>query len=1037
MAKNEKIDFYSMVIDFYSLLDDEVINIIFYNFYEHINRKARRVIQKMKPIKQQIKFIFSDSNLREVFADAAYLTIKDGISLDLFTANYDDIISFMDEARNDKRLCICYTIFFFRWCYVDNNDERFLDFLKSNEFLFILSAMNGSSKNTDANSDIEKSELHSLNKNFKNANLENNTEDTNTLNSDKAEANSMRLYGRIEKRNTYYNFFPQYKDENGTLVAISQSELEELYPERGAINLAWTTYYSKSKKELDKLGTDNSESKLVVNLYEVNVNDDILVTNDDSTYKVKIDIENLLKNNIKLNSVIRNINESNIYKVVTPEDQNISLNDFGNSSIYLSENNLIDGEAVLLEFQNKYYGPFMVKNRAIDNKFYVKAEANAHNFLVSYYNKGLEEIAFVKQDSYYESSYYESSFTRCAKIHGNPKFEDVVPDYLLIEKLNDVVDLQLACGNFEEFCRLCTNSPFISDVSDDIKNSRIERVKKLLLSAEGFEAEKKNLFKALIETFKDADSAALVDGIVKEREIYKTLEKENDDLSKEVEKLQKENSQLKENSTTFSNSQSLNISKDDIDRLSSEKESLEKEVNELKAEKKLIGNIDTLNDQIKELETTKKIRNDDVNELNEQINDLKKQKSSAKKEALKAVTNGLEDTAGKAFDPYLSNLMLKAAAEWDSNEESENYTNIIEDVSKHESNEHADTDLVDYLVDFVQKRRNYKKNDILNIYISIAQNFLTVFSGEPGIGKTSICKIIADSLGLNSFGDSKMNRYVPVSVERGWTTKRDLIGYFNPLTKKYDKSNGKIYDALMVLNKEGNKSTYPYLIMLDEANLSPMEYYWADFMRLTEVRTEHNSDDFYINIGTEEDLYVPETLRFLATINTDQTTEQLSPRLIDRACIIKLPNDVPVKEYNGDAEKNLLPVKFSNILNIFAKQTDVNESISNVLDNIFSLCRNCNMSISPRIQIAIKNYIAAAQKNMEYETGVQAKEKALDYAILQKILPKINGYYDSYKTFFEKLTQICDENHLYMTKKAIDDIKNMQEQNMGYCQYLI
>lgn len=1024
MAKNEKIDFYSMVIDFYSLLDDEIINIIFDNFYEHINRKARRVIQKMKPIKQQIKFIFSDSNLREVFADAAYLTIKDDISLDLFSANYDDIISFMDEASNDKRRCICYTIFFFRWCYVDNNDERFHDFLKSNEFLFILSAMNGSSKDTDANSDIEKSEQQSLNNHFENANLENNAEETNKLNSDKAEANNMRLYGRIEKRNTYYNFFPQYKDENGTLVAISQSELEELYPERGAINLAWSTYNSKSKKELDELGTDNSESKLVVNLYEVNVNDDILVKNDDLTYKVKIDIENLLKNNIKLNSVIRNINKSNIYKVVTPEDQNISLNDFGNSSIYLSENNLIDGEAVLLEFQNKFYGPFMVRNRAIDNKFYVKAEANAHNFLISYYNKGLEEIVFVKQDSY-----YESSFTRCAKIHGNPKFEDVVPDYLLIEKLNDVVNLQLACENSEEFCRRCTNSPFLSDVSDDIKNSRIERVKKLLLSAEGFETEKKNLFKALIETFKDADSAALVDGIVKEREIYKTLEKENDDLSKEVENLQRENSQLKENNTTFSNSQSLNISKD-IDRLSSEKESLEKEINRLKDEKNLIGNIDTLNEQISKLEIKKDVLNDDVYKLENRY-------SNAGEKVHEAITKGLDDTAGKAFDPYLSNAMLKAAAKWDLKEESENYTNIIENVSECKSDEHTDTDLVDYLVEFVQKRRNYKKNDIINIYISIAQNFLTVFSGEPGIGKTSICKIIADSLGLNSFGNSKMNRYVPVSVERGWTTKRDLIGYFNPLTKKYDKSNGKIYDALMVLNKEGNKSTYPYLIMLDEANLSPMEYYWADFMRLTEVRTEQNSNDFYINIGTEEDLYVPETLRFLATINTDQTTEQLSPRLIDRACIIKLPNDVPVKEYNGEAEQDLLPVRFSNILNIFAKKTDVNESISNVLDNIFSLCRNCNMSISPRIQIAIKNYIAAAQINMEDETGVQAKEKALDYAILQKILPKINGYYDSYKTFFEKLTQICDENHLYMTKKAIDDIKNMQEQNMGYCQYLI
>ena len=746
--------------------------------------------------------------------------------------------------------------------------------------------------------------------------------------------------------------------------------------------------------------------------------------NDDLTYKVKIDIEKLLKNNNDLNEFIRNINESKIYKVVTPEDQNISLNDFGNSSIYLSEKNLNDDEDVLLEFQNKYYGPFKVKNRAIDNKFYVKAEANAHNFLISYYNKGLEEIVFVKQDSY-----YESSFTRCAKIHGNPKFEDVVPDYLLIEKLNDVVNLQLACENSEEFCRRCTNSPFLSDVSDDIKNSRIERVKKLLLSAEGFETEKKNLFKALIETFKDAGSAALVDGIVKEREIYKTLEKENDDLSKEVENLQKENSQLKENNTTFSNSQSLNISKD-IDRLSSEKESLEKEINRLKDEKNLIGNIDKLNEQINKLEIKKEVLNDDVYKLENRY-------SNAGEKVHEAITKGLDDTAGKAFDPYLSNAMLNAAAKWDLKEESENYTNIIENVSEHKSNEYTDTDLVDYLVDFVQKRRNYKKNDIINIYISIAQNFLTVFSGEPGIGKTSICKIIADSLGLNSFGNSKMNRYIPVSVERGWTTKRDLIGYFNPLTKKYDKSNGKIYDALMVLNKEGNKSTYPYLIMLDEANLSPMEYYWADFMKLTEVRTEQNYDDFYINIGTEEDLYVPETLRFLATINTDQTTEQLSPRLIDRACIIKLPNDVPVKEYNGDAEENLLPVKISNTLNVFAKQSDVNESISNVLYNIFSLCRNCNMSISPRIQIAIKNYIGVAQEIMEDETGVQAKEKALDYAILQKILPKINGYYDSYKTFFEKLTQICDENHLYMTKKAIDDIKNMQEQNMGYCQYLI
>ena len=89
----------------------------------------------------------------------------------------------------------------------------------------------------------------------------------------------------------------------------------------------------------------------------------------------------------------------------------------------------------------------------------------------------------------------------------------------------------------------------------------------------------------------------------------------------------------------------------------------------------------------------------------------------------------------------------------------------------------------------------------------------------------------------------------------------------------------------MILNEERNCSRFPYIILLDEANLSPMEYYWADFMRAA----DKNDDDILINIGLEEDVYIPKTLHFLATINNDQTTEQLSPRLIDRAWIIKLP----------------------------------------------------------------------------------------------------------------------------------------------------
>ena len=73
--------------------------------------------------------------------------------------------------------------------------------------------------------------------------------------------------------------------------------------------------------------------------------------------------------------------------------------------------------------------------------------------------------------------------------------------------------------------------------------------------------------------------------------------------------------------------------------------------------------------------------------------------------------------------------------------------------------------------------------------------------------------------------------------------------------------------------------------MLDEANLSPMEYYWADFMNLC----DDLSGDETVSLGENVEFKVSPALRFLATINNDHTTEILSPRLIDRAWIVSLP----------------------------------------------------------------------------------------------------------------------------------------------------
>ena len=353
-----------------------------------------------------------------------------------------------------------------------------------------------------------------------------------------------------------------------------------------------------------------------------------------------------------------------------------------------------------------------------------------------------------------------------------------------------------------------------------------------------------------------------------------------------------------------------------------------------------------------------------------------------------------------AFDPYISNAMIEAAGVYSSNSESDQYKTISEEMKRIDCVEIDRSSLIDKLVTGVQKFRNYSKNEILNMYICLSQNFLTVFSGEPGTGKTSICNILASSLGLKKFGENNnisKNRYVPVSVERGWSSKRDLIGYFNPLTKKYDRNNAKIYDGLMILNEERQESRFPYIILLDEANLSPIEYYWADFMRAA----DSNENNVFINIGLEKDIYIPKTLHFLATINNDQTTEELSPRLIDRAWIVRLPKyteKISGIEVTDDIDKYFKDiVLWSDIENTFVVSESKEMSLKLLADQIYNLFDEHHLTVSPRVQQSIKNYVCVAQEIMEDEVdevGVcNKKQKALDFAIVQKLLPKINGYY--------------------------------------------
>ena len=391
--------------------------------------------------------------------------------------------------------------------------------------------------------------------------------------------------------------------------------------------------------------------------------------------------------------------------------------------------------------------------------------------------------------------------------------------------------------------------------------------------------------------------------------------------------------------------------------------------------------------------------------------------------------------------------MQRKAAEWENLQQKDDYFKKVEHIKNEANLDIIDSlvDLRDYLVSEIKKyRSNYSDNDIINILLCYTQGFLTVFSGDPGTGKTSICEILGSVLGSksikNMLGEYKdgynPNRYLLVPVQKGWTTKRDFIGYYNPLTKTFDRSNRRVFDALNIMHQEvlNKGANLPYTILLDEANLSPMEYYWSEYMSLCEGVTE----DSIINLGEDYCLKVPNYLRFLATINNDHTTENLSPRLIDRAWIIKLPKIKisRLKHVNIDMANYPL-VKWDRLVDTFGITKQESLDFPKDIEGIYNeFLEKAKISISPRVDKAIKNYWFRAKDVFKEEPGNDNKLIiALDYALAQKILPKIEGNGESYAQLLDNLISFSKMNQLLKCVETLSDIKAKGELNMKYFNY--
>ena len=348
--------------------------------------------------------------------------------------------------------------------------------------------------------------------------------------------------------------------------------------------------------------------------------------------------------------------------------------------------------------------------------------------------------------------------------------------------------------------------------------------------------------------------------------------------------------------------------------------------------------------------------------------------------------------------------------------------------------------IIDRVLDIMQRANRTlpgddigSRNEVANYLICLTQGFITTFAGDPGTGKTSLCHLLAKALGL--VRDDDNNRFVEVSVERGWTSHKDFIGYYNPLSKSMEISNREVFNALTILDGECRRrmeEIAPFFMLLDEANLSPLEHYWAAFLRICDfdsasVRT--------INMGGHSILQIPNHLRFLATVNFDHTTEELSPRFIDRSWIITLaPEDINMNPVTVSDAVPAKVVAFPSLMKAFApKDQKIDSTILEEWNAIQTIFNSNKMPIFPRNLKMVRNYFQVAFSCMD-TSREENRFAPLDYAVSQKILPTLNGTGEKYGGLVDALLTRC-AGKLPLCQRHLLRIKEVAENNLGFYQF--
>ncbi len=313
----------------------------------------------------------------------------------------------------------------------------------------------------------------------------------------------------------------------------------------------------------------------------------------------------------------------------------------------------------------------------------------------------------------------------------------------------------------------------------------------------------------------------------------------------------------------------------------------------------------------------------------------------------------------------------------------------------------------DFLAQFhtVVKRRGFSftTDDLVNFHACAKIGGLTILAGPSGTGKSSLPRLYAEALGCDE-------EYLHVPVRPDWLDDRDLIGAFNAIAGRFEPASAGLVERLIAAAADRATGRGGlYFLCLDEMNLARVEHYFAQFLSVLELPPEARAIALFApGLAGSNDPYrayqrvpIGDNVRFLGTVNIDETTHFFSPKVLDRSQVVAFgPPDLsaPGRAEIAGRLPGLRPVSLPTYLGWARRAPQEGEARAFLL-RVNEALKASRLGLGFRQRDRVLDYIASAKPFL-------AEDRALDFQLMQVVLPRLRPSAPNYKETLRSLQEL-------------------------------